>query len=135
MDELGLVRGTRLNSRTDEIDVQLQAALDQSESRGLVTADEVDNLLVSDFIIRVQKAIDRQYVYAVIEVSHTISDQDIDQARGRARTLAAATGEETVAVVIGGAIQPQQQQYAEATGVQVAIPTIFRAESQGEDND
>ena len=135
MDELGLVRGTLLNSRTGEIDAQLQAALDQSESQGLVTEDEVNNLLTSDFIVRAQKARDRQYVYAVIEISHTINNRDINRARDRATSVAAITGDEAMAVVIGGVIQPPQRQLAAESDVRVVIPAMFRAEIPEEDHD
>ena len=71
----------------------------------------------------------------MIEVSYTVNNRDIDRARDWARTLAAATGEETVAAVVGGVVRPQQRQYANATGVQVAIPAIFGVEQPGEDED
>ena len=136
MDELGLTRARRLSSYTGDMDAQLRAALDRAEREDLLTEDEVDDLLVTENIIRARRETDRQYVYAVIEVSYTVNNRDIDRARDRARSLAAATGEETVAAVVGGVVRPQQQQYANATGVQVAIPAIFGVEQPaGEDHD
>jgi len=135
MDELGLTRASRLSSNTGDMDAQLRATLDQAEREGLLTEGEVDDLLVAENIMRARRETDRQYIYAVIEVSYTINNRDIDRARDRARTLASATGEETVAAAIGGIVRPQQQQYANATGVQVAIPAIFGVEQPGEDED
>lgn len=135
MEEFGLTRATRLSSRTGDMNAQLLSVLDQAEVQGLVTEEEIDDIWVTPNILHARRTTDRKYVYAVIEVSYTINNRDIDRARDRARTLAAATGEETVAAVVGGVVRPQQRQYAKATGVQVAIPAIFGVEQPGEDED
>ena len=135
MDELGLTGARRLSSYTGDVDAPLRATLDRAEHESMLTEGEVDDLLVTENIIRARRKTDRQYIYAVIEVSYTVNNRDIDRARDRARTLAAATGEETLAAVIGRVIQPQQQRYAETEGVQVVIPASFRTEPAGEDND
>ena len=133
---MDLSRATRLSSRNGDMDVQLRGVLDQAEAQGLVTEEEIDDIWVAQNILRARRATDRKYVYAVIEVSYTVNNRDIDRARDRARTLAAATGEETVAAVVGGVVRPQQRQYANGTGVQVAIPAIFGVEQPtGEDDD
>lgn len=134
-DAMGLTRGRLLLSGSRDLDSQLRSALDQAEARGLVTEDEVDDLLVTDIIIRARRATDRQYVYAVFEVSHVINNRDIDRARDRAKTIATVTGEEAVGVALGGFIHPRQLQRAETEGVQVVIPASFRMEPAGEDND
>ena len=124
-DELGLTRGRVLMSCVREIDPQLLADAERAEAQGLVTEDEIDNLLVADIIIRARRTSDKQYVYAAIEVSRTIHDHDINRAYNRARTLAAITGEEVIAVALGGIIQPRQQALADEQGVQVVLPAMF----------
>ena len=49
--------------------------------------------------------------------------------------MAAITGDEAMAVVIGGVVQPQQRQLATESGVKVVIPAMFRAELSEEDHD
>ncbi len=134
-DVLGLSRGRILFGGSGEMDAQLRAALDQAESQGLITEDELDNLLVTDIIIRARRAFDRQYVYAVIEVSHTINNRDIDRARDRARTLALATGDEALPVALGGVVRPLQRRRADEAGVHVVIPAMFGEERLGDDDD
>ena len=124
-DELGLTRGRVLMSCVREVDPQLLADAERAEAQGLVTEEEVDNLLVTDIIIRARRISDKQYVYATIEVSRTIHDHDINRAYHRARTLAAITGAEVIAVAMGGIIQPHQQALADAQGVLVVLPAIF----------
>lgn len=124
-DELGLTRGRVLMSCVREVDPQLLADAERAEAQGLVTEEEVDNLLVSDIIIRARRISDKQYVYATIEVSRTIHDHDINRAYHRARTLAAITGAEVIAVAMGGIIQPHQQALADAQGVLIVLPAIF----------
>ena len=127
-DELGFTRGRVLLRGSGDIDPQLRAAIDRAEAQGVVTENDVDNLLVSDIIIRARRVSDRQYVYAAIEVSRTIGNRDIERACDRAETLAAVTDEETVAVVIGEVIQPQQVALAERMDVKVTLPAMFRGE-------
>jgi hypothetical protein len=128
-DELGLTRGRVLLRGSGDVDAQLRAAIDRGEALGVVAENDVDNLLVADIIIRARKSIDRRYAYAVIEVSRTINDWDINRARNRATSVAAITGDEAIAVVIGGAIYPQQRELAAQSDVQVVIPAMFRAEN------
>lgn len=124
-DELGFTRGRVLLRGSGDIDPQLRAAIEQAEARGAVTENDVDNLLVSDIIIRARRSSDRKYVYAAIEVSRTIGNRDIERASDRAGTLAAITDEETVAAVIGEVIQPQQVALAQRRDVSVVLPAMF----------
>ena len=133
-DELGFTRGRVLLRGSGDIDPQLRAAIEQAEARGAVTETDVDNLLVADIIIRARRSSDRKHVYAAIEVSRTIGNRDIERACDRAGTLAAVTGEETVAAVIGAVIQPQQIALAERNEVRVVLPAMFSAEQSERDN-
>ena len=125
-EELGLVRALRLNGRHEGIRPELLEAVDRAEARGAVSEEEVDDLWVSDVIIRAQRSRDRRPVHAVLEVSLTISNRDVDRAYQRGRVLSAVTEGEVVAAVLGGAAEPQQRRRAQERGVRVVIPSIFR---------
>lgn len=124
-EELGLVRALRLNSRQEGICPELMVAIERAEARGAVSAEEVDDLWVSDNLIGAQRASDRQQVHAVVEVSFTINNRDVDRAYQRGRVLSTVTGGEVVAAVIGGLAEPQQCRRAQELGVQVVVPAMF----------
>ncbi len=128
-DELGLTRGRVLADTTGDIDPQLRAAITEAESQGLVTEDQVDNLEVADVVIRARRTGDRKYVYAVGEISRTIGNNDIDRARDRSDTLATVTGDEVIAIVIGGIIQPPQRALADLRNVRVIIPAMLEEDT------
>ena len=127
-DEMNLTRGRILLARGRETAAQLLAAIDAAEKSGTITENEADNVLVADIIIRARRASDRQYVHGVFEVSRTVRLSDIQRARDRAATVAAATGEETIAAVIGEIIRPQQQAQADDMGVRTLMPAMFQPE-------
>lgn len=127
-DELNLTRGRILLARGRETASQLLTAIEAAEKSGKITENEADNVLVADIIIRARRASDRQYVHGVFEVSRTVRLSDIQRARDRAATVAAATGEETIAAVIGEIIRPQQQAQADDMGVTTLIPAMFQPE-------
>ncbi len=129
-DELNLTRGRILLARGQETAPQFLTTIDRAEERGLITATEADNVLVADIIIRARRASDRQFVHGVFEVSRTIRRSDIQRAHDRAATVAAATGEEAIAAVIGESVQPQQRVQADDIGVKVLIPAMFRPEEE-----
>lgn len=127
-DELNLTRGRILLARGRETAVQLLTAIDAAEKSGIITESEADNVLVADIIIRARRASDRQYVHGVFEVSRTVRLSDIQRAHDRAATVAAATGEETIAAVIGEIIRPQQLAQADDMGVTTLMPAMFQPE-------
>ena len=127
-DELGLTRGRILLGGSRDMDPQLRAAAEQAETQGLIDGNAVDNLHVADIIIRARRTVDKQQVYAVFEVSRTINNRDIDRAYDRARSLAAITNNETIAVVIGESAQPQQRERAAEKDVKVVIPAMFKTQ-------
>ena len=124
-DELGLTRGRILLARGRDTDPRLLSILEAAEEQGLITERQTDHVMVADIIIRARRVEDRQYVHAVFEVSRTIKQDDIERARDRAATIAAATGEDAVAAVVGKSIQPQQKTQAKAMSVRVILPAMF----------
>ena len=132
-DELDLSRGSILLARGRNTDPEFLGSINNAEVLGLITEEQADHVLLADIIIRARRAEDRRYVHGVFEVSSTIGLNDIRRVRERADAVAAATGEEAVAAVIGGTVQPPQRAQAEEMDVQVLIPAMFRPPESGEE--
>ena len=126
-DELNLTRGRILLAQGRDTEPQFLETIHTAEDRGLITEQQADNILVADIIIRGRRQHDRQYVHAVFEVSRTVRNHDIQRAHDRAAAVAAATGEETIAAVIGQVIQPPQRAQADALDVRALITAMFSA--------
>ena len=133
MNELALNRGRVLLATGRDTEPGFLATINAAEETGLITEQQADHILVADIIIRARRADDKQYVHAVFEVSRTIRLDDITRAHSRAATVAAATGEPTIAAVVGETIQPPQQQEADEMGVKVLLPPMLRQQTQSAD--
>ena len=133
MNELALNRGRVLLATGRDTEPGFLATINAAEEAGLITEQQADHVLVADIIIRARRTDDRHYVHAVFEVSRTIRLDDITRAHGRAATVAAATGEPTLAAVVGEGIQPPQQQQADEMGVKVLLPPMLRQGQAGDE--
>ena len=115
----GLRRPVVLKSRFISLDAALYEQLYAAESGGVITEDQLLQLEQADFILSAQRKESRAALYLVVEVSRTVNERDIARAHSRAATLAAATGAETLPLVIGNFIpEPQERQAQE---LQVAL--------------
>ena len=133
MNELGLTRGRILLATGRDTEPGFLATINAAEEAGLITEQQADHVLVADIIIRARRTDDKRYVHAVFEVSRTIRLDDITRAHGRAATVAAATGEPTIAAVVGEVIQPPQQQQADEMGVKVLLPPMLQQGQAGDE--
>ena len=115
-----------LKSRFISLDPALYEQLYAAESGGVITEDQILQLEQADFILSAQRKETRAALYLVVEVSRTINDGDITRASSRAATLAAATGTETLALVVGNFIPAPQERRAQE--LQVAV--IQRPETE-----
>ena len=93
-------------------DPQLTSAIDQAIRNGTITRDNSAELFEADIIISAE---DNRH--AVIEVSITADQDDIERAKTRAGILAAITGGAVTPVVITSRLNPAQSVQAEAAGV------------------
>ena len=93
-------------------DPRLNRAIDQAIRNGLVSQDGCADLFEADLIISAE---DNRH--AVIEVSLTADQDDIDRAKTRAGILAAITEGAVTPVVITSRLNPAQSDQAEASGV------------------
>ena len=115
-----------LKSRFISLDPALYEQLYAAESGGVITEDQILQLEQADFILSAQRKETRAALYLVVEVSRTVNDGDITRASSRAATLAAATGTETLALVVGNFIPAPQERRARE--LQVAV--IQRPETE-----
>ena len=93
-------------------DPRLNRAIDRAIRNGLVSQDGCANLFEADLIISAE---DNRH--AVVEVSLTADQEDIDRAKTRAGILAAITEGAVTPVVITSRLNPAQSDQAEASGV------------------
>ena len=133
MNELALTRGRILLAAGRDTDHGFLEAINAAEEAGRITEQQADHVMVADIIIRARRTDDKRYVHAVFEVSRTIRLDDIRRAHDRAATVAAATGEATIAAVVGEVIQPQQQRQADEMDVKVLLPPMLRQQTQSAD--
>jgi hypothetical protein len=133
MNELALTRGRILLAAGRDTDHGFLEAINAAEEAGRITEQQADHVMVADIIIRARRADDKRYVHAAFEVSLTIRLDDIRRAHDRAATVAAATGEATIAAVVGGVIHPQQQRQADEMDVKVLLPPMLRQQTQSAD--
>ena len=133
MNELALTRGRILLAAGRDTDHGFLEAINAAEEAGRITEQQADHVMVADIIIRARRADDKRYVHAVFEVSRTIRLDDIRRAHDRAATVAAATGEATIAAVVGEVIQPQQQRQTDEMDVKVLLPPMLRQQTQSAD--
>ena len=123
---LGLRRAQVLRSNIMSIDPELQQAIEEAEDQGLITSNQAEQVENTDIIIRGFSPVEGSDVHPAIEVSRTIHDDDITRARERADNLAKIMGTSplAIAVVIGGRIEPPQQELADG----LAVSTITQPE-------
>ena len=99
-------------AQTNPADPRLTSAIAQAVQNGRITPDRFAELFEADLIIT---ADDNRH--AVIEVSITADQDDIDRAKARAGILSAITGGVVTPVVITSRLNPAQMAQAEAAGV------------------
>ena len=101
MNEPALNRGRVLLATGRDTDPGFLATINAAEEAGLITEQQADHVLVADIVIRARRADDR-----------------------------AATGEPTIAAVVGEVIHPQQQRQANEMDVKVLLPPMLRQQTQ-----
>ena len=132
-DELGLTKGRILVARGKDTAPAFLESIEGAEEDGLITEKQEGDVLFADIIIRARRTHNKEYVHAVFEVSRTIRNNDVERAAESAAAVTAATGQETIAAVIGERIQPPQQALAEKTGVRVILPAMFKQNKEDEE--
>ena len=100
--------------------------MEQAVADGRITDDDADYLDQADIIMIGDDAATQTPAYAVLEVSITIGDRDIDRARERARILERADGHSVRAACIGSAISDaNRQRAADLDVVVITMPSDY----------
>ncbi len=115
---IGLAQSRILHRDWGETDDDLIDLLDDADERGIISRQERDDVLDADLIVAGADA-DGQRAYAVIEISVTVDNLDVNRAARRAIAIAKATAAECTAVVVGSAIPDAERQRAARAGAAV----------------
>lgn len=100
--------------------------MEQAVNDGRITDEDADYLDQADIILIGDDADTQMPAYAVLEVSITIDDRDIDRAKERARILERADGHPVRAACIGSAISDANRERADDLGVVViTLPSDY----------
>lgn len=100
--------------------------MEQAVNDGRITDEDADYLDQADIILIGDDADTQMPAYAVLEVSITIDDRDIDRAQERARILERADDHPARAACIGSAISDANRERADDLGVVViTLPSDY----------
>jgi hypothetical protein len=99
---------------------ELDALLEEAETRGLLSAAESEEITLADLVIRGKQR--GTEVYVVTEVSWGVGIDDVQRAAKRAALLA-KTGRRTMAAVAGEWVTPDAQQLAPGLSVWQFTPS------------
>lgn len=114
---LGLSQVQILKSAVMHTRDELQTLLLSAVDRKLLTNDEAFQIGFSDIVLSAKRRDSARAVYAVVEVSRNMADNDVVRAERCAQTLARASGTEVMPVIIGTRISEKQRALAENRNV------------------
>ncbi|MBI2322747.1 MAG: hypothetical protein HYU88_11845 [Chloroflexi bacterium] len=97
----------------------LDALIDESKERGLLSEDDAREVLLADLVIRGRRREDGQEIYVLVEVSYTIYPHDVERAVRRAELLSRVRP--TVPAVAGEGILADARSRAERHGAWVVL--------------
>jgi hypothetical protein len=115
--DLQLRRPEIMQSQLLEPLPDLARPVDIAYQDGVITEEQDARITETDFVLRARRRDGTDTVWIAVEVSATVDARDIQRARATADALAAVFGTETIAVVSGYWIDPQDQQRADAADV------------------
>ena len=102
-------------------DPEFMEVLERAEANGTITEDQFHQAMRSDIILTGQRKTDGADVFAVAEVSITVSSEDITRAVDRAAILATVIGQPVLPTVVGSHIDDARTDLAIANGVTVML--------------
>lgn len=118
---LGLRRAQVLQSPVQDTHPELFLPVEKAFDAGVIDDGQETRINATDLIVRAQRKADRAPVWVAVEVSNAISQRDLERARQAADALNAVFLQDTLAVVIGYRIQPQDQQRWDEAGVHTLL--------------
>ena len=118
---LGLRRSQVLHSPVSDTSPELYNPAEQALDDGIITDGQESRISATDIILRAQRKADRSPVWVAVEVSNDISQHDIERARQSAEALSRVFCQDTMAVVAGYRIHPQDQERATKSDVHTLL--------------
>ena len=118
---LGLRRTQVLQSPVQDTHPELLEPVEKAFDAGDIDDKQETRIGAADFIVRAQRKADRAPVWAAVEASNAISRRDLERARRTADALRAVFSQDTLAVVAGYRIQPQERRRGNEAGVHVLL--------------
>ena len=118
---LGLRRAQVMQSPVQDTHPELFQPVEEAFDTGGIDDRQETRINATDFIVRAQRKADRTPVWVAIEVSNAISQRDLERARQAADALSAVFLQDTLAVIVGYRIQPQDQQRGDEAGVHTLL--------------
>jgi hypothetical protein len=95
---------------------ELDSLLEDAETRGLISADEGEDIALADLVIRGRGRDSGAAMYLLTEVSWGVGIDDVERAARRALLLT-KTGVTAIPAVAGEWVTPEAQQLASSKGV------------------
>ena len=118
---LGLRRARILQSPVQDTHPELFEPVEEALDTGGIDDRQETRINATDLIVQAQRKADRAPVWVAVEVSNAISQRDLERARQAADALSAVFLQDTLAVVVGYRIQPQNQRRGDEAGVQALL--------------
>ena len=118
---LGLRRARILQSPVQDTHPELFEPVEEALDTGGIDDRQETRINATDLIVQAQRKADRAPVWVAVEVSNAISQRDLERARQAAEALSAVFLQDTLAVVVGYRIQPQDQRRGDEAGVQTLL--------------
>ena len=118
---LGLRRTQLLQSPVQDTHPELLESVEKAFDAGDIDDEQETRINATDFIVRAQRKAGRAPVWAAVEASNAISRRDLERSRRTADALRAVFSQDTLAVVAGYRIQPQERRRGDEAGVHVLL--------------
>ena len=118
---LGLRRTQVLQSPVQDTHPELLEPVEKAFDAGDIDDEQETRINATDFIVRAQRKADRAPVWVAVEASNAISRRDLDRARRTADALSAVFSQDTLAVVAGYRIQPQERRRGDEARVHALL--------------
>ena len=118
---LGLRRAQVMQSPVQDTHPELFQSVEEAFDRGVIDDGQETRINATDLVVWALRKADRAPVWVAVEVSNAISQRDLERARQAADALSAVFLQDTLAVVVGYRIQPQDQQRGDAAGVHTLL--------------
>ncbi len=119
--KIRLRRAEIVRSPITALNRELADAIADAVDAGVLEEWQEARIGLTDIIIRAQRQSDRSSVWIAVEASSAIHRRDIERARQSADSLAAAFGQDAIAVVAGNRIDPDESRLANDSGVEALI--------------